>query len=730
MDSDLIRGHVDTIILNILAEGDKYGYEIIDEVQKRSNGAFELKQPTLYSCLNRMEKNGLISSYWLDSDIGGKRHYYKLTDNGLKTFEDNQQKWIESRNIINKLIFNANFSDLDINDKNNESVNNFNETNLNDNYESDNAKKTDPESPTEANELNNNEKLDDSSTDNTIVPTHDEKEKVYYLIDDVDNTNSIDSLEDNDDINFESSSDLNKIYFKIDESESNHISENNIENNNLTDKTTFENSKCNKEDISFNDELNEDNDVFTENITNNFSPKEDSLQTNSEQIELFTDKDSDKSIEFDSDEDENRLYDFFKTSDKKSSQSFDSEEFENFVNTNDNNLKYDNFDIASYYSNTNESFYDANRNGEAVVSDYTKQSPTSLDSTEISPEDINFNINFNDDIDDNDDSSADEEVYYSFEEKDTDETSNTSDNSNEEKSYFNIDFDEDKNEEHIETDDKTSYDVSEKTIEENENNSDSVESYKKSDLQEVVKESSLESKNENDELFNRQSSLNGYKPRYTDADYQEILGDLASYSNSKLIKPNYNEKPITSADRIEKDFEETRRSLEKEGITVKLHSKFEKENPNSRSYVLTNKIKMVCSWIVFVMMGALLSLTYLIVNSTKYISNVFSESGIYFVLALCALIFIPITYSAIYYMNPMKKNVPKYSPKYSIIFALLFMIQWILLVYSVCIAFGFYSFSQTNFNHLNWLIPSVCSFVLLFSSIIYTILFRSKRFHV
>ena len=82
IDSDLIRGNIDTIILKTMLDGDKYGLDIIKEVEARSNGTYELKQPTLYSCLKRLENQELISSYWLDSDIGGKRHYYKLTDKG------------------------------------------------------------------------------------------------------------------------------------------------------------------------------------------------------------------------------------------------------------------------------------------------------------------------------------------------------------------------------------------------------------------------------------------------------------------------------------------------------------------------------------------------------------------------------------------------------------------------------------------------------------------------
>lgn len=83
------RGQLSTIILMTLLEKDKYGYEIIDEVLKISNGKVSIKQPSLYSSLKRMEDQSLISSYWRDSEIGGRRHYYHLTDLGKKHLE----KW-------------------------------------------------------------------------------------------------------------------------------------------------------------------------------------------------------------------------------------------------------------------------------------------------------------------------------------------------------------------------------------------------------------------------------------------------------------------------------------------------------------------------------------------------------------------------------------------------------------------------------------------------------------
>jgi len=77
------RGSVNNIILQTLVNGDKYGYEIIKEVEEFSDGKIELKQPSLYSSLSRFEEKGFVSSYWGDSDIGGRRHYYHLTEKGM-----------------------------------------------------------------------------------------------------------------------------------------------------------------------------------------------------------------------------------------------------------------------------------------------------------------------------------------------------------------------------------------------------------------------------------------------------------------------------------------------------------------------------------------------------------------------------------------------------------------------------------------------------------------------
>lgn len=77
------NGQATYLVLDSLAHGSKYGLEIIEYILNKTNGNFVLKKPTLYSCLTRMEKKGLVSSsYWGESELGGKRHYYTITNSG------------------------------------------------------------------------------------------------------------------------------------------------------------------------------------------------------------------------------------------------------------------------------------------------------------------------------------------------------------------------------------------------------------------------------------------------------------------------------------------------------------------------------------------------------------------------------------------------------------------------------------------------------------------------
>lgn len=112
INSDLIRGNINTIILKSLYEGDRYGYDIIKEIEEKSHGQYVLKQPTLYSCLKRLENQGFITAYWGEQTNGGRRKYYTLTDMGREVFIQYQDEYEYSRTIIDQLISERDY-DLD-----------------------------------------------------------------------------------------------------------------------------------------------------------------------------------------------------------------------------------------------------------------------------------------------------------------------------------------------------------------------------------------------------------------------------------------------------------------------------------------------------------------------------------------------------------------------------------------------------------------------------------------
>lgn len=105
ISSDIIRGHIDTMILRLLREGDRYGYQIFKIIIERSGGQYELKEPSMYASLRRMEQQGAIASYWGDEESqGGRRRYYKILPTGETLYQSNRDEWEFAKRIIDMLI--------------------------------------------------------------------------------------------------------------------------------------------------------------------------------------------------------------------------------------------------------------------------------------------------------------------------------------------------------------------------------------------------------------------------------------------------------------------------------------------------------------------------------------------------------------------------------------------------------------------------------------------------
>ena len=92
--TELKKGTVQLGILALLAEGRRYGFEIIEELKGRTGGYLDLKEGTLYPALHRMEKQGLLVSQWVLQDAGGApRKYYSITPEGVRSLENARTQW-------------------------------------------------------------------------------------------------------------------------------------------------------------------------------------------------------------------------------------------------------------------------------------------------------------------------------------------------------------------------------------------------------------------------------------------------------------------------------------------------------------------------------------------------------------------------------------------------------------------------------------------------------------
>lgn len=92
LDKALLSGSNALLLLKLLEDGDKYGYEMIEELARRSDHTFELKAGTLYPLLHGLEEKGWIEAY--DAMAAGRlRRYYRLTEQGRQALTEKETAW-------------------------------------------------------------------------------------------------------------------------------------------------------------------------------------------------------------------------------------------------------------------------------------------------------------------------------------------------------------------------------------------------------------------------------------------------------------------------------------------------------------------------------------------------------------------------------------------------------------------------------------------------------------
>ncbi|MFA5203653.1 MAG: helix-turn-helix transcriptional regulator [Lentisphaeria bacterium] len=100
----LIKGTVVPVILKLLSEREMYGYEIIKEVNRRTNNVFAYKEGTLYPWLHQLAGDGLVESEWVEADNKRQRKYYRITRQGLAVLKDKTAEWTVVSHAVNALL--------------------------------------------------------------------------------------------------------------------------------------------------------------------------------------------------------------------------------------------------------------------------------------------------------------------------------------------------------------------------------------------------------------------------------------------------------------------------------------------------------------------------------------------------------------------------------------------------------------------------------------------------
>ncbi len=93
MKGDTLKGHLEMLLLAALQAGPAHGYGVIDDLKRRSEGAFDLQEGTIYPALHRLEHSGLIESEW-SVENGRRRRVYRLTRKGRGALEEKTSAWL------------------------------------------------------------------------------------------------------------------------------------------------------------------------------------------------------------------------------------------------------------------------------------------------------------------------------------------------------------------------------------------------------------------------------------------------------------------------------------------------------------------------------------------------------------------------------------------------------------------------------------------------------------
>jgi len=100
---ELVAASTEPLILSLLAKGESYGYELIQEVKELSGDKSKWTDGMLYPVLHRMENNGWIKSRWVEMEKGRKRKYYSIKEEGRQALKNKREQWAVISSVLGGL---------------------------------------------------------------------------------------------------------------------------------------------------------------------------------------------------------------------------------------------------------------------------------------------------------------------------------------------------------------------------------------------------------------------------------------------------------------------------------------------------------------------------------------------------------------------------------------------------------------------------------------------------
>ena len=101
---ELMKGSSESLLLCLIGQQPMYGYQIVKELERKSQGYFRFKEGTLYPALHRLERAGLVTGRWRTLPNGRQRRYYYITDKGYRLLVVKRGQWLDFLTAMNLII--------------------------------------------------------------------------------------------------------------------------------------------------------------------------------------------------------------------------------------------------------------------------------------------------------------------------------------------------------------------------------------------------------------------------------------------------------------------------------------------------------------------------------------------------------------------------------------------------------------------------------------------------